>query len=126
MAAFCLSAAFAGAVGAAMAVRWTYIDPSSVFGPFLLFQTVLIAMIGGPTKIYGPLLAAIGFSLLSEALRLNLPYVYMIVLGLLLIVSVLFLPQGLAGVGWLRRLFEPPRTPRRPQPDDAQGTGARA
>jgi branched-chain amino acid transport system permease protein len=110
LAAFCLSAAFAGAVGAAMAVRWTYIDPSSVFNPFLLFQTVLIAMIGGPTKVHGPLVAAVGFSLLSELLRLNLPYVYMIALGLLLIVSVLFLPQGLAGVGWLRRLFEPSRS----------------
>jgi branched-chain amino acid transport system permease protein len=44
---FALTAAFAGAVGAAMAVRWTYIDPPAVFSPFIGFQTVLIAMIGG-------------------------------------------------------------------------------
>jgi len=107
--AFCLSAAFAGAVGAAMAPRWTYIDPSSVFNPFILFQTVLIAMVGGPGKLRGPVIGAVVFSLLAEALRLNLPYLYMIALGVLLILSVLFLPDGLAGVGWLARWFEPPR-----------------
>ncbi|HET6147251.1 MAG TPA: branched-chain amino acid ABC transporter permease [Polyangia bacterium] len=113
--AFCLSAAFAGAAGAAMAPRSTYIDPSSVFNPFILFQTVLIAMVGGPSKLHGPVIAALGFSLLAEALRLNLPYLYLIALGLLLILSVLFLPAGLAGVSWLNRWFEP--RPPRMQPD---------
>ena len=44
IAGFALSAAFAGAAGAAMAVRWTYIDPTAVFNPFIGFQTVLIAI----------------------------------------------------------------------------------
>jgi branched-chain amino acid transport system permease protein len=104
--AFCISAGFAGAVGGAMAPRWTYIDPSSVFNPFILFQTVLIAMVGGPGKLHGPVIGALLFSLLAETLRLNLPYVYMIALGLLLILSVLFLPGGLAGVAWLNRWFD--------------------
>ena len=105
--AFCLSAAFAGAAGAAMAPRSTYIDPASVFNPFILFQTVLIAMVGGPTRLHGPVIAALLFSVLSEALRLSLPYLYLIALGLLLILSVLFLPAGLAGIGWLDRWFAP-------------------
>jgi branched-chain amino acid transport system permease protein len=112
MVTFCLSAWFAGALGAAMAVRWTYIDPQSVFSPFLLFQTVLIAMVGGPARLRGPTIAAIGFSLLAELFRLSFPYIYMIVLGVLLISFVLFLPEGLAGVRWLGRAFEP--DPRRP------------
>ena len=58
MAGFALSAAFAGAAGAAMAVRWTYIDPTAVFNPIGL-QTVLIAIVGGPLKLTGPLLAAV-------------------------------------------------------------------
>ena len=95
---FALSAAFAGGVGAAMAVRWTYIDPAAVFNPFIGLQTVLMAIIGGPMSLLGPLLAAVVFSLLAEFLRLQLPYVYLIVLGLLLIVAVLYLPYGLAGL----------------------------
>jgi branched-chain amino acid transport system permease protein len=117
---FMLTAAFAGAVGAAMSVRWTYIDPASVFNPFIGFQTVLIALIGGAATLWGPLIAAIVFSLLAETLRLQLPQVYMMSLGLLLILCVLYLPGGLASLRretftrwrddvrtWWRELREP-------------------
>lgn len=102
VAGFALTAAFAGAVGAAMAVRWTYIEPPAVFSPFIGFQTVLIALIGGAASIGGPVLAAVVFSLLAETLRLQLPYGYMMVLGTLLILCVLYLPGGLASL-WQRR-----------------------
>ena len=117
---FMLTAAFAGAVGAAMSVRWTYIDPATVFNPFIGFQTVLIALIGGAATLWGPLIAAIVFSLLAETLRLQLPQVYMMSLGLLLILCVLYLPGGLASLrtstftqwrddvrGWWRAWREP-------------------
>lgn len=117
VAGFAMTAAFAGAVGAAMAVRWTYIDPHTVFNPFIGFQTVLIALIGGAMTLWGPLIAAIVFSVLAETLRLQAPQIYMMSLGLLLILSVLYLPGGLASLrgatftgwwqgsrGWLRGL----------------------
>jgi branched-chain amino acid transport system permease protein len=97
---FAITAAFAGAVGAAMSVRWTYIDPTTVFNPFIGFQTVLIALIGGAATLWGPLIAAIVFSLLAETLRLQLPEAYMMALGVLLILSVLYLPGGLASLRW--------------------------
>jgi branched-chain amino acid transport system permease protein len=100
IAGFALTAAFAGAAGAAMSVRWTYIDPTTVFNPFIGFQTVLIALIGGAATLWGPLIAAIVFSLLAETLRLELPQIYMMALGLLLILSVLYLPGGLASLRW--------------------------
>lgn len=98
IAGFALTAAIAGAVGAAMSVRWTYIDPHTVFNPFIGFQTVLIALIGGAMTLWGPLIAAIVFSVLAETLRLQVPQLYMMSLGLLLILSVLYLPGGLASV----------------------------
>src|SRR3990167_3842274 len=97
---FALTAAFAGAVGAAMSVRWTYIDPATVFNPFIGFQTVLIALIGGAATLWGPLIAAIVFSVLAETLRLQFPQIYMMSLGILLILSVLYLPGGLASLRW--------------------------
>ncbi|GAP36284.1 branched-chain amino acid ABC transporter permease [Piscinibacter sakaiensis] len=118
---FALTAAFAGAVGAAMSVRWTYVDPATVFNPFIGFQTVLIALIGGAATLWGPLIAAVVFSLLAETLRLQLPQLYMMALGLLLILSVLYLPGGLAslrretlrqwGAAW-REGWRSRRTPR--------------
>ena len=119
IAGFAMTAAFAGAVGAAMSVRWTYIDPHTVFNPFIGFQTVLIALIGGALTLWGPLIAAIVFSLLAETLRLQAPQVYMMALGLLLILSVLYLPGGLASLrwetfrGWWRRHAAPGGSERR-------------
>ena len=110
IAGFALTAAFAGAAGAAMAVRWTYIEPSAVFSPFIGFQTVLIALIGGASSIGGPVVAAIVFSLLAETLRLQLPYGYMMVLGLLLILCVMYLPNGLASL-WQRKAAGPGARP---------------
>jgi branched-chain amino acid transport system permease protein len=100
IAGFALTAAFAGAVGAAMSVRWTYIDPGTVFNPFIGFQTVLIALIGGAATLWGPPIAAVVFSLLAETLRLQMPELYMMSLGVLLILCVLYLPGGLASVRW--------------------------
>lgn len=97
---FALSAALAGAVGAAMSVRWTYIDPHTVFNPFIGFQTVLIALIGGAATLWGPVAAALVFSLLAETLRLQMPQLYMMALGLLLILCVLYLPGGLGSLRW--------------------------
>lgn len=103
IAGFVLAAFFAGALGAAMAVRWTYIEPNSVFNPFIGFQTVLIAMVGGAHTLIGPLLSSVVFSVLTEFLRLQFPYAFLIVLGLLLILLVLYLPGGLASVWPLLR-----------------------
>jgi branched-chain amino acid transport system permease protein len=96
--AFAISAFFAGALGAAMAVRWTYIDPPTVFNPFIGFQTVLIAMVGGAHTVIGPIASSVLFSLLTEFLRLQFPYLFLILLGLLLILLVLYLPGGLASL----------------------------
>jgi branched-chain amino acid transport system permease protein len=100
LAGFAMTAVVAGAVGAAMSVRWTYIDPHTVFNPFIGFQTVLIALIGGAVTLWGPLVAAIVFSVLAETLRIQAPQVYMMTLGILLILSVLYLPGGLASLRW--------------------------
>jgi branched-chain amino acid transport system permease protein len=109
VAGFTLSAFFAGAMGAAVAVRWTYIDPPAVFNPFIGFQTVLIAMVGGAGTLVGPLASAVVFSLFTEFLRLRFPYVFLIVLGTLLIVLVLHLPGGLASLLERRRPAEAAR-----------------
>ena len=99
---FALSAAFMGAIGGAMAPRWTYIDPQ-VFNPLVSFQTVIMALLGGPVTVAGPVLGAAFLGLLSEILLVKFRYLYMLSLGLVLIVVVLALPRGLAGLLRARR-----------------------
>ena len=99
---FALSAAFMGAVGGAMAPRWTYLDPQ-VFNPLVSFQTVIMALLGGATSVAGPVLGAVFLGLLSETLLLQFRYFYMLSLGLVLIAVVLLLPAGLSGFFRQRR-----------------------
>lgn len=95
---FALSAAFLGAVGAAMAPRWTYLDPQ-VFSPVVSFQTVIMALVGGAATLWGPVLGAVFLGLAGEILLVKFRYLYLVGLGLTLIVVVLLLPNGLAGLG---------------------------
>lgn len=104
---FALSAMAAGAMGAAMSARWTYIEPISAFNPFIVFQTVLIAMVGGPMHLRGPIVASVLFSVLSEAMRLGMPNAYMIILGTILVLSALYMPNGIASVDFGRWLSRP-------------------
>jgi branched-chain amino acid transport system permease protein len=98
---FALSAAFMGATGAAMATRWTYVDPQ-VFSPLVSFQTVIMALIGGAATVGGPIAGALALGLASEILLLRFRYAYMLGLGVVLIAVVLLFPRGIAGA-WHRR-----------------------
>ena len=95
---FAVSAFFMGAVGAVMATRWTYIDPSIAFNPLIAFMPVLMALFGGIGRIYGPILGAVFLTLLAEVLSTRFPYYYPLLFGIILITVVLFLPNGLVGL----------------------------
>lgn len=101
--AFGLSAIIPCIVGSVMVLRTTYFEPSQVFDPVISFSIVTMAVVGGSDDVKGPLLGAAGFVLLSELLWASAPQIYMILVGLLLIVFVLFLPQGLSGALFARR-----------------------
>jgi branched-chain amino acid transport system permease protein len=95
---FAISAFFMGAAGAIMASRWTYIDPSIAFNTLFSFMPVLMAIFGGIGELYGPILGATIFSLLEEVLITEFPYYYMLFFGVILIIMILFLPNGLVGL----------------------------
>jgi len=95
---FAISATFMGAVGAIMATRWIYVDPSTAFNPMYSFMPVLMAVFGGMGQLYGPVLGAAVFAYLERMLRHEFPAYYMIVFGVILIIVVLFLPGGLVGL----------------------------
>jgi branched-chain amino acid transport system permease protein len=106
---FALSALFMGAAGAIMATRWTYIDPRIAFNPLLSFMPVLMAIFGGMGQLYGPIIGATVFTYLEEFLITRLPYHYMLIFGIIMVVAILYLPNGLVGVVqnlWSRRKVE--------------------
>jgi len=87
-----------GAAGATMATRLTYIDPTIAFNPLLSFMPVLMAIFGGMGQLYGPVIGAAIFAYLQEFLTTKFPYYYMLIFGIILVVVILYLPNGLAGL----------------------------
>ncbi|MEW5919381.1 MAG: branched-chain amino acid ABC transporter permease [Bacillota bacterium] len=118
--AFAISAFFPGMIGAVMAMRWTYIDPYTVFNPMMSFQVTITAFLGGIAYVHGPIIGATMLTLLSQSLWARYPNFYMIALGVILIFIVMFLPQGLAGLlskinvpGFIKDVFKNVSSPER-------------
>ncbi len=105
LALFAVSATIITLVGAIQAPRWTYVEPAIVFNPTISFLTLIMALLGGANRLWGPALGAIPLFLLFEWLSANFPNHYSIILGLLFIAIVFVVPRGvLAGIedGWAR------------------------
>lgn len=102
---FALSCFFMGAAGAVMATKWAYIDPRIAFNPALNFTPVLMALFGGVGQIYGPILGASLLTVISEVLLSRFPFYYMLMYGIIFIVIISFLPDGLVGMArnWRRQ-----------------------
>ena len=95
---YAVSAFFIGAAGAAISTRWTYIDPPIAFLPIYSFLPVVMALFGGIGKVYGPVIGAAVFAYLQETLITEFSELYMLIFGAVLVISILFLPNGVVGL----------------------------
>ena len=89
---------FAALVGAIIAPRYSYIEPNQVFSAELSFLVVIMALLGGIHKLWGPLLGVIPYMLLWEAITLFFPGSTILVLGCTFLVIVYFIPNGIVGL----------------------------
>ncbi|GAA6182671.1 branched-chain amino acid ABC transporter permease [Shimia sp. NS0008-38b] len=91
---FVISSTIITLVGAIQAPRWTYIEPSIVFNPTVSFMTLIMALLGGAMRLWGPLVGAVPLFLLFEWLSVSFPDHFSIILGLLFILIVFVMPNG--------------------------------
>ena len=97
-----LSAAFMGAAGAIYVQVFQYIDPAIAFGPTTSVEALLGAIVGGMGTLWGPVLGAVALHLLSDLTRNlfgTLPGINMVIYGAVLVLIVMFVPRGVAGIG---------------------------
>lgn len=95
---FILSAAFMTLCGAVMAPRWSYIDPAIAFNPVTSFQVLIMALLGGVHRLYGPVLGVVPLTLLFEFLLANFPNHFSILIGIAFMLIVYAIPNGIAGL----------------------------
>jgi branched-chain amino acid transport system permease protein len=99
-----LSGLFAGLAGVLYAIQNQFAAPDFVFF-FVSGETVIYNVIGGVGTLVGPVVGAAAFLLLREGFSRFFTESYLIPLGVIFILIVLFLPQGLLGFArrWLNR-----------------------
>ena len=101
--AFTLSATILTLAGAIASPRWVYVEPAIVFNPTVSFLTVIMALLGGANRLWGPALGAVPLFLVFEWLSAHFPDTYPIFLGILFISVVFALPNGvIAGIEAVR------------------------
>lgn len=96
--AYVLSAIIPGMVGGTMALRSTYFEVGQAFDAMISINIIVMAIIGGGDNARGPLIGVAFLVALSELLWVEAPQFYMIALGVLMVVFVVKLPNGLLGL----------------------------
>jgi branched-chain amino acid transport system permease protein len=92
---FSLSAVFVGMAGAIYASWVNYIDPPDVFDILISVKPMVMVLLGGLGTIFGPAIGAAILLLFEEAVWRSFLTIHAAALGVIIVVLVLFLPNGL-------------------------------
>lgn len=106
--AFVLSAFIVGFGGAIHCTYQNYIDPNYAFNIQLTLTPIVMVLFGGVGTVFGPLIGATLFTFIHEILWAELTDLYMAIFGGLLMILILFFPQGI--LGWMKEKGILPRT----------------
>ncbi|MGH8110746.1 MAG: branched-chain amino acid ABC transporter permease [Rhodanobacteraceae bacterium] len=100
--AWVLSAVIAGLIGADFAWYVSVFFPATVFSTDFTIFALVFALFGGVGTVLGPIFGVILLYGLYNYIGISTPQYFQLIFGLLIVVLVLFLPNGLASL--LRRL----------------------
>lgn len=95
---FMISGAFMGIVGAFLAPRFAYVEPPSAFNAMISFQVVIMALLGGTTRLWAPLLGVIPFTILFDQVSAYFPNHTSLVIGVAFMAVVYLVPRGVYGL----------------------------
>lgn len=119
LAALLVSAALTSVAGSLYASLFLYIVPDQVLGHDISNEVAIVAMLGGAGTVVGPIVGSVVLETASEVFKNAFQEAHRFIYGVLLIVVVLFLPEGI--VGTINRWRKPaaPRITVKPAIDNA-------
>jgi len=94
---FAIAAFSSGLVGGLWAYQNTFIDPDIVFLQSRTVDMVMMTMLGGLGIVAGPVVGGAVLYWLRDVIWANFLHFHLIVQGIVLIMIVLFLPEGILG-----------------------------
>jgi branched-chain amino acid transport system permease protein len=98
-----ISAFFTGVAGAFYLNYMNFIDPGIVFSIHdISIMVILVTMLGGVATYWGPAVGAVLYILVSEIFRVWLKSGHLVFFGILIIILIIFFPNGIVGT-WNER-----------------------
>ena len=101
--AFVASSFIQGLAGGIQVQSLGFATPDSVFDPNYTLLPLAMALLGGIYSTPGPILGALLLGIASEFLKLKIPYGHLVVYGIIIVLVILFMPQGLYGLATAKR-----------------------
>jgi len=95
---FAVAAFIAGLCGGLQAYYLFHVEPEGFYNLNWTVYPVLMCVLGGAGTLTGPVIGAIFLTLVFEGAKFFLPSVHPIFSGLLIILTIIFLPGGLLGL----------------------------
>lgn len=95
---FVVTSAIQGMIGGIFAMSYGFASPDTVFSADFTLLPLAMALLGGIHSTVGPILGGLLLGLVAEWLKLQMPYGHLVVYGIMIIIVILFMPQGLLGV----------------------------
>lgn len=101
--AYALSAAFSGLAGGITAYQNVHVTPTDFFKLDYTLESIIAVVIGGAGTVFGPVIGAALYQLLSTFVWSRFLELHPTVLGLLIVFFVVFVPRGIASLLRSRR-----------------------
>ncbi|MGA0129082.1 MAG: branched-chain amino acid ABC transporter permease [Burkholderiales bacterium] len=98
--AFILSSVFCGIIGAAYASWVAYISPLDSFSILLTLKAAVMVLLGGAGTVFGPIVGSAALVIFEETIWSRFLSLHQGILGLVIVLLIFFLPNGLLKVDW--------------------------
>ena len=96
--AFVVSSFLQGIVGGIQVQGYGFVSPDSAFDANYTLLPLAMALLGGMHSTTGPVIGALLLGVAAEFLKLKIPYGHLMVYGVIILLVILFMPQGLWGL----------------------------
>jgi len=75
-----------------------FVTPESSFNADYTLLPLAMALLGGIYSTWGPVIGAVLLGVVAEYLKLYIPYGHLVVYGLIILLVILFMPNGIVGL----------------------------
>lgn len=96
--AFGISAFVAGIIGGIYAYWMTFLYPGDAFNVLTTVHMIIMAFFGGAGTLLGPIIGATFLATIEEILWAEFKYTYLIIVGFIIVLVVLYIPRGIMGL----------------------------